>query len=212
MRLFASVLHLDRAAIRALRITDPYSIHRVVFSLYEDVRAASKTNENCSSGILYSDQGGDFSCRKILMLANRPPAERVDGQYGSVVSKPIPDGFLNHQAYGFRITINPVRRDSATGKVIPIKGREAIKEWFLSRAPESWGFQPSPEHLQIDGIDVLQFRDKAMRPVTLAQAHVHGTMRVTERDQFHHCFANGIGRGRSFGCGLLQVFPLNDTL
>ena len=38
MSLVASVLHLDRRAVQALRITDPYSLHRVVYGLYPDVR------------------------------------------------------------------------------------------------------------------------------------------------------------------------------
>ena len=41
MSLIASVLKLDRAAVKALRITDPYSLHRVVYGLYPDVRDAS---------------------------------------------------------------------------------------------------------------------------------------------------------------------------
>ncbi len=41
--LYASVLHLDRHSIQALKVTDPYSLHRVVYSLFDDVRSeASK--------------------------------------------------------------------------------------------------------------------------------------------------------------------------
>ena len=54
MSLVASVLHLDRRAVQALRITDPYSLHRVVYGLYPDVRdeaskaarTGSETNES----------------------------------------------------------------------------------------------------------------------------------------------------------------------
>ena len=42
MSMIASVLHLDRRDIKALRITDPYSLHRVVYSLYDDVRSAEE--------------------------------------------------------------------------------------------------------------------------------------------------------------------------
>ena len=70
MSLIASVLHLDRQASKALRITDPYSLHRVVFSLYDDVRSVEEKSASQASGILYADQGGDFRGRRILLLAD----------------------------------------------------------------------------------------------------------------------------------------------
>src|SRR5690606_6883771 len=68
MSLIASVLHLDRRAVKALRITDPYSLHRVIYSLYPDVRSEAAKAASEASGILYADQGGDFYGRKILLL------------------------------------------------------------------------------------------------------------------------------------------------
>ena len=72
MSLIASVLKLDRAAVKALRITDPYSLHRVVYGLYPDVRDAGGKAGHTPSGILHADQGGDFHSRNILLLADRP--------------------------------------------------------------------------------------------------------------------------------------------
>lgn len=211
MSLFASVLHLDRAAIKALRVTDPYSLHRVVYGLYPDVRDADAKAVGQSSGILWADQGGDFHGRRILLLADRPPADCADGGHGRVNSKPIPAGFLEHERYRFKLIVNPTRRDSASGKIMPIKGREAVASWFSERAPASWGFHVSSEYLQIDRLEVLLFKDKAGRQVTLAQAHLAGQLRVTDPEQFRKSFTYGIGRGRSFGCGLLQIVPLIDN-
>lgn len=211
MAMIASMLHLDRRAIKALRITDPYSLHRVVYSLYDDIRddAAKAASEN--SGILFADQGGDFSGRKILLLSNRSPAERVEGVYGNVQSRPIYPGFLDHTTYRFKVIVNPTRRDSASRKLIPVKGRDAIGQWFCQRAEQSWGFQITTEHLQIERVNVLQFTDKNQHLVTLAQAHVQGQLRVTDPERFCQSFRQGIGRGRAFGCGLLQIVPLIDN-
>jgi len=215
MNMIASVLHLDRRAIKALRITDPYSLHRVVYSLFEDVRIDSVKRGSHASGILYADHGGEFVNRelnrKVLLLADRMPAEHVEGQYGLVQSKPIPERFLDHAQYRFKIVVNPTQRDQASGKTRPIKGREAIAAWFSERAAQSWGFQVSSVHLQVDRVDVLQFKDKQQHPVTLAQAHLHGQLQVTNRNLFQTSFAKGIGRGRAFGCGLLQIVPLIDN-
>lgn len=212
MSLIASVLHLDRAAVKALRITDAYSLHRVVYSLYEDRRDAAAKAASHSSGILFADQGGDFHGRKILLLANRAPADQAscpEGNYGQVQSRPIGPDFLQHEHYGFKVCVNPTRRDSASGKLLPVRGREAVAQWFIERASQSWGFSVSAEHLQVDRLQVLQFADKAQRQVTLAQAHIQGRLRVTDRERFCRGFTQGIGRGRAFGCGLLQIVPLS---
>lgn len=215
MSMIASVLYLDRHAVKALRITDPYSLHRVVYSLFEDVRSPEAKGASQTSGILYADHGGEFVnrelSRKILLLADRMPADRIDGRYGQVQSKPIPPRFLEHTHYRFKVVVNPTQRDRATGKTRPVKGRDAIAAWFAERAPQSWGFEVSAAHLQVDRVEVLQFKDKKQHPVTLAQAHLQGQFRVTDRAQFQSSFAQGIGRGRAFGCGLLQIVPLIDS-
>lgn len=211
MSLIASVLHLDRQASKALRITDPYSLHRVIYGLYDDVRSVEEKSASQTSGILYADGGGDFHGRRILMLADRLPAECIDGQYGQVQSKSVVDSFLNHDRYRFKVIVNPTRRDSATRKLLPVKGRDAIGDWFCERALQSWGFRVSREHLQVDRIDVLHFKSKQQHPVTLAQAHVHGQLEVSDRAQFRNSFARGIGRARTFGCGLLQMVPFVDN-
>lgn len=211
MSLIASVLHLDRSDIQALRITDPYSLHRVVYGLYPDVRDEAAKMGSIPSGILWADQGGDAQGRKILLLANRAPNEHAEGGRGRVESRAIGEAFLTHTHYRFKVIVNPTRRDSASGKLVPVKGREAVADWFAERGPASWGFAVTRERLQVDRLEVLQFQDKAKRAVTLAQAHVSGQLSVTDRALFQKSFAQGIGRGRSFGCGLLQIVPLLDN-
>lgn len=211
MSMIASVLHLDRPAMKALRITDAYSLHRVVYSLYEDVREPEAKNASQSSGILYADQGGDYKGRKILMLANRPPLDAVEGQHGEVQSRPVPDNFLAHSQYRFKVIINPTRRDSASRKLVPVRGREDVSQWFAERAVDSWGFSVVTEHLQVEKIEVQQFKDKQQRQVTIAQAHVQGLLRIADQAQFKHSFTQGIGRARAYGCGLLQIAPVIEN-
>lgn len=210
--LFASALHLDREAVKGLKMTDAYSLHRVVYSLFSDERSETEKHSHIPSGIVYADQGGDFHHRKVLIVSNRLPGTQVDGQYGQVLTTPISEAFLSHYRYRFRVQINPVRKDRKSGKRVAVKGRDAIAEWFLQRAKTSWGFEVAPQTLQIDAIEVLRFGDKAGRPVTLGKAHVQGELTVTDLLQFHHSFRNGIGKGRAFGCGLLQIVPVVDNL
>jgi CRISPR system Cascade subunit CasE len=186
-------------------------LHRVVYSLYPDVRDTASKVEGERSGFLYADQGGDFYGRKILLLSDREPADRINEKYGQVYSKRIPDGFLDHDCYRFKVIVNPTWRDSATRKLLPVKGRESVADWFSERAINAWGFQVTEPNLQVDAINVLQFKDKQQRVITLAQAHLQGLMKVTDPMRFQQSFTNGIGRGRSFGCGLLQLVPFYNN-
>ncbi|MCG9063933.1 type I-E CRISPR-associated protein Cas6/Cse3/CasE [Laribacter hongkongensis] len=208
--LIASVLHLSRQDCQALRLSDPYSLHRVVYSLFPDVRSDAGKLASEASGIQFADLGGDVRGRKVLLLSDRAPAANVDGRHGEVNSRPLPAGFLDHQMYRFRIVINPTRRDNVSKKLLPVKGREAIADWFMTRAETSWGFIADPAALQVERVEVLRFKEKAQRDVTLAQAHITGVLRVADADTFRQSVARGIGRGRAFGCGLLQIVPITE--
>lgn len=211
MKLIASVLHLDRKAVQALKINDAYGLHKAVYSLFPDVRSADEKQASKPSGFLYADQGGDYKSRKILLLSDREPMEQIDSQYGEVQSKIISPDFLQHDTYRFKVVVNPTRRDSASRKLVPVKGRDAIAQWFMERAPASWGFGVVPSQLQVGSTDVLNFKDKAQRQITLAQAQIQGVLQVADRQQFIQSFSQGIGRGRAFGCGLLQIVPFVEN-
>ena len=58
--LYVSALHLDRKAVKALKITDPYSLHRVVYSLFSDVRTDAEKHSHIQSGIVYADKAGEY--------------------------------------------------------------------------------------------------------------------------------------------------------
>lgn len=209
--LYASVLHLDRKAVQALKITDAYSLHRVVYSLFEDVRSEQEKDSHISSGILYADQGGDSFGRKILLLSNRKPHESVAGEYGQVQTKAIAPEFLGYKQYRFKVQVNPVRKDSQSGKRVAVKGRDEIADWFLQRTENNWGFSVVASSLQIDTVEVLQFKGKNDQPITVGKAHLQGSLTVTDQNQFQQSFKLGIGKGRAFGCGLLQVVPIIDN-
>ena len=203
--MIAGVLRLSRADIKALKITDAYSLHRVVYDLFEDVRSEEEKRASKASGILYADKGGDFSHRQILFLANRMPQQPQHGELGKLI--PIPDDFLQHERYRFEVTVNPTKREKATKRLVPIRGREAVTEWFMAKAPDAWGFSVDPASLQVLKLTVREF-DKQGHAVTQGQASLQGVLTVTERSRFITSFQQGIGRGRAFGCGLLQIVPM----
>jgi CRISPR system Cascade subunit CasE len=209
--MIASALHLSRADVKALKITDAYSLHIAVYSLFDDIRTEDEKQKSVPSGILYADKGGDFHGRKILMLSNRQPNLP---EHGELKMTKIADHFLDYENYRFEVIVNPTKRDNKTGKLLAIKKltddeestRQKIAKWFIDKAPQ-WGFTVSPEHLEIREVEVKRFK-KGGHEVTQAQAKVLGRLTVTDKTTFVKSFQNGIGRGRAFGCGLLQIVPL----
>ncbi|MBN2864951.1 MAG: type I-E CRISPR-associated protein Cas6/Cse3/CasE [Thiotrichales bacterium] len=204
---YASVLRLSRNDIKTLKITDAYSLHKQVYGLFDDVRSESDKASGQSSGILWVDKGGDFNARQILMLSTRKPHQTP--QFGEVESRLIKPDFVQHHRYGFEITLNPSKRNKHSGKVEAIRKREDIALWAIERASKGWGFEITPEHLQVQINPVLQF-DKYGKTVTHSSAHLKGELQVTDREQFIQSFLRGIGRGKTFGFGLLQIVPLQD--
>lgn len=204
---YASVLRLSRSDIKTLKITDAYSLHKQVYGLFDDIRSDADKANSESSGILWTDKGGDFQTRQILMLTTRKPHQTP--QFGEVESREIKHSFLEHQKYGFEITLNPSKRSKQTGKIEAIRKREDIALWAIERAQKNWGFEIHPEHLQVQINPVLQFV-KGGKTITHSSAHLKGELKVTDRVQFTQSFLQGIGRGKAFGFGLLQIVPLND--
>ena len=97
MNLIASVLHLDRQAVQALRITDPYSLHRVVYGLYPDVRDAAAKAASQSSGILWADQGGNLAGKDVqIKFVQGADAAKFHGQAAHAQNR-----FRTHAALSF---------------------------------------------------------------------------------------------------------------
>lgn len=200
--LYCSLYSLTRQECLRLRLTDTYSLHRIVYDLFERTRAA---DEQTHSGILFADNGVREGWRRLLILSDRPPREAA---CGLLETREVPAAYLEQPVYRFAITINPVRRNNRTRKLEPVRGRQGVTDWFLGRAPD-WGFTVDAETFQVGEIMVDTFTkgENGKTTVTLSKASLTGTLRVTDRERFAQSVRNGIGRGRAFGCGLLQVTP-----
>ena len=196
--MYLSAYRLSRTDSRHLRLTDCYSVHRVVYDLFDPVRSEG---EQTHSGILYVDKGEDRQERLVLILCNRLPKTPA---YGKVETRTLERSHLDFSTYRFEIVVNPARRNNQTRKIVPVRGRAAIARWFMDKAP-AWGFAVPELSLQVAEITVDRF--KAKEAVTLGKARLTGMLHVTDRQRFVQSVCQGIGRGRAFGCGLLQIVP-----
>lgn len=190
---------LNAADRLALRWTDSYSLHRIVYDLFEDVRGNDRQR---GSGILFADKGVRQGVSQVIILSDRLPRTP---QRGVLETHPLPDSFLQMPAYQFEVIVNPVWRDNRSGRIMPVRGREAIAAWFCEHAPR-WGFDVHAPSLQVTDVQVDRF-SKGTGMATIARATLTGRLRVRERTAFVQAVCEGIGKARAFGCGLLQVVP-----
>lgn len=200
--MIAGVLTLDWKDIQNLRITDPYSVHRAVYGLFADQRSEAQKRSHIPSGFLYADKGGSRLSRTILFLSDREPCQP---SCGTVRTKAIPETFLQHNCYAFEVVVNPTKR-ARSGNLVPITGRQNIIDWFNSKA-QAWGFQCL--RTEIQRVEVQQFK-KREHCITLEKASIKGVLKVLDRDTFIRSFQTGLGRGKAFGCGLLQIVPVQQ--
>lgn len=190
---------LSAADRRSLRWTDSYSLHRIVYDLFEDVRGGDRLS---GSGILFADKGVRQGVSQVLVLSDRLPRSP---RSGTLETRPLPESFLQASAYRFEVIINPARRDNRSGRIKAVRGREAIVEWFCERGPR-WGFDVHAASLLATDIRADRF-SRGCGTLTIARATLTGTLHVTEREAFVRSACQGIGRARAFGCGLLQILP-----
>lgn len=197
--MIASVLSLNRSDCKAFRITDPYSIHRVVYSLFPK-------NDGITRDFLYADKGGSFMERTILILSESEP---IIPEFGELRSKRISESFLQYSLYGFEVIVNPVKRDKKSGSIVPVRGKDQLCQWFANKAP-TFGFTVNQDSLTVGDTDILQFK-KDGHTVTLGKAKFTGKLEVTDRDLFIATFKHGLGKAKGFGFGLLQIVPLTKA-
>lgn len=206
---FASVLRLSRRDVSVLQVKDAYALHKVVYGLFDDIRDDTEKQKSYPSGILFVDKGGSITkqgtIRQVLMLSTRKPHQTP--QFGMVETRQVSKDFLNFKRYAFTVTINPAKRNREDGRIQPVKGREVIAEWFYNRCKNAWGFTVHSESLSVENVFVQSF-EKEGHQVTHGGAVLKGILTVTDPVLFQSSFIQGIGRGRAFGFGLLQIVPL----
>lgn len=112
----------------------------------------------------------------------------------------------------FRLTANPTRHapgHAATGqrgKVMPHVTPEHQQHWLLEKAPQHGFSLTEGEFLAVEK-QWYQFRkpQDGNRPVSLLSVTFEGMLTVTDADLFRRTLTEGIGRGKTYGMGMLTV-------
>ncbi len=127
------------------------------------------------------------------------------------------------QLWAFRLAANPVRRlplgpAGRRGKLVPHVTVEQQKQWLIHKGPQ-WGFEVLSKEqeqyqLLVSKREHLTFpRKNPLHPtgsdrVTLRRVQFDGVLRIQDADLLRQSLQAGLGRAKSYGCGLLTLRSL----
>lgn len=121
---------------------------------------------------------------------------------------PTVDRLISHGLFRFRLRANPSKRDSQTKKTVGFYRRQDQLAW-LERQAERCGFR-------LHGVDVVPspnvfgLKRKGVSPIRITTALFQGILEVQDAEKFIDVLGQGIGRGKSYGCGLLSIQRLQS--
>jgi CRISPR system Cascade subunit CasE len=192
----ASQILIRRDICMKNHIINEYDIHKYVYSLFPLEKGIVRP-------FLFNDKGEKQGYREIILISKNFPKSPP---FGTCNSKKVPEELLNYSGYRFSVKLNPVTRNK--GKDKRIEGIEEIKSWFINKAPE-WGFQVDTRTLETSPIKILTIRDTTKeRTLTKQSVEFSGQFTVLDKSALLRSFCAGIGRGKAFGFGLLEIVPI----
>ena len=199
---------------------DLYSDHQLIWSLFPD-RPDEKRDFLFRKEIRYD--------RPVFYLLSEKKPESAHS-FLSVDTKKFDPVIRENDAFYFSLRANPVvakkvegqekskrydvwmnarhegKAQGLTGTKLLNYSEDRVKEWFISRASD-FGFSLEEEALVVDNYQQNSFYKKKDKGgnITIGSVDFNGVLRVTDREKFRQTLVKGIGKSKSFGCGLLLI-------
>jgi CRISPR system Cascade subunit CasE len=167
------------------------------------------------AGLLYRVDESDRDTVLLVQSATLLASDRLPPGYGSTEIKDLGPMFAalrKDLAVRYRITVSPVRRErlpldrkGERGRVLPLHGPEADEWWTRKAAGAGLHLLTAVPASAPKAIS----RPKDPRFVKHTLVRYDGTATVTDPDALAHAVLSGIGRGKSYGAGLLTLAPVS---
>ena len=197
---------------------DAYTDHQLLWNLFPNDGIKKR------DFLFHKDESDGMP--QFLVVSKTEPVE-IRGI--SVVVKPYSPQLAKGQKLAFALVANPVVAKKTEGKknstrhdvwmdakqkakelnLNPKEKRKhcekKTKEWLISRS-ESFGFSLEEDSVIIDGyMQHRLYKRNSPKSVRFSSVHFEGIITVTNPELFCNTLFNGIGKSKSFGCGLLLV-------
>ncbi len=198
--------------------TDGYYIHQLLWNLFpgDSEKREFLFFKDISHGMPH-----------FLLVSKSKPVE-IDGMV--IETKDYEPHLVPGQKLSFSLLANPVvarqvkdKKNSAKhdlwvdsrkiGKEKGLKDMElrefcedSVKDWLIKQGKNKHGFELLKENVLIDGHQKHTFKKgRGGNLISFNTIRYQGILKVTEVERFKRMLYTGIGRSRSFGCGLMLV-------
>lgn len=192
-------------------LADVVAMHRRVMKLIPDRYA---DNPRHAAGVLYRVEDDNRRPRLLVQTRVEPDSTRLPTGMGSAQTKrlaPLLAALHTGLAVHYRLVANTSKRlaknpnASRHAPVVPLRGADA-ELWWTRRAPEC-GLSLRTVHMR--PMPDLHGR-RGERDVRHAATRFDGIAVVEDPDALRSAVLTGIGRAKSYGCGLLSLAPMGD--
>lgn len=192
--LFISKLRITKLQQIQNKLVDEYDIHQLVYKLFSDSDERS---------FLYFINYVGLGDLEISIQSSVEPSPNKEW---NLTYRKVPNDFFENDFYSFKLRFSPTARHA--GKAIRICSRfEDAVSWLLSRQ-QLYGMKFNRDTLEKTGQGVMRMPRPDRDRIVITYVDMVGELEVIDRDLFMTAVRKGIGPGKGFGLGLLQIRPI----
>lgn len=194
-------------------------LHHRLMALFPDNAGPSP---RARFGVLFRTEETHNGKHILLQSTHKPDVTRLPDGYGTAVCRPL-DPLLDALRPGltirYRCVASAVRKPGATTRalyrlpaVVPLVG-DAADDWW-ERQADAAGIKPLSVSSQRVGMVRGPRGDDgpaAQQQIRHARTQFDGIATVMDADLLRAKITEGIGRGKSYGCGLLSIAPARNN-
>ncbi|MEE1790588.1 type I-E CRISPR-associated protein Cas6/Cse3/CasE [Streptomyces sp. BE308] len=192
----------------------PIGLHRRIMSLFP---SDAGPDPRAQFGVLFRSEDTPTGSNLLIQSTQEPDTSRLPDGYGTTLTRPLDaliDAIRPGLAVRYRCVASPVRKPGATTRalynlppVVALTGA-AADDWWMRQADLS-GLKPLTHHSHpLDAVQGERRPDgEAPQRVRHARTQFDGTAAIIDTGLLRTKILNGIGRGKSYGCGLLSIAP-----
>ncbi|MBP3088477.1 type I-E CRISPR-associated protein Cas6/Cse3/CasE [Corynebacterium sp. sy017] len=182
-------------------LQDPRSRHRMVMSLFPDIDSSTPREK---FKILFRLENTPGQAPYFLIQSNVEPTKNLTTE---VLTKEVSfPQFNDGDQIELRLSINPVKRQENTTvpiRIDPKTGPAPLFTWIINKLSPAINIDEIVNHNQeLLGAKTTDTNSKKL-VVQIDTIDAIGT--VSNASQLHEWLSNGIGRAKSYGCGLLTA-------
>lgn len=200
---------------------DVLELRRLVTGGFRDPRMVTPRDAPPASGLLYAAQRSDpvrdsgtrrLSAglpREICVQSPRPPDwSRLlrSGVLTAAAVVPVHQLYRTGDTVQARTVANPVVHDQRTGRNLSVRTRAECGDWLRRQLDRHGLFVEGQDIMMSEGQSLTGLKGRHPIKVIVREMSLTGT--VTDSSKFHALLAQGFGKAKAYGCGLLLANPL----